>query len=45
MKADLATLRADIRADITAAFAGLERRLVGYGIAVAGLLFAAIKLF
>ena len=44
-KADLATLRADIRADIAAAFAGLERCLLGYGIAVAGLLFAALKLF
>ena len=44
-KADLATLRADIRADIAAAFAGLERRLLGYGIALAGLLFAALKLF
>ena len=40
-KADLATHRADTRADL----ASLERRLLGYGIALAGLLFAALKLF
>ena len=43
-KADLATLRAGIRTDIAAEIAGLERRLLGYGIALAGLLFAALKL-
>ena len=44
-KADLATFRADTRADIAAELAGLERCLIGYGIALAGLLFAALKLF
>ena len=44
-KADLAALRADTRADIVAELAGLERRLLGYGIALAGLLSAALKLF
>ena len=44
-KADLATLRADIRTDIAAEIASLERRLLGYGIALAGLLFAALELF
>ena len=48
-KADLAaaitTLRADMGADLAAAISGLERRFVGYGLAIAGLLFAALKLF
>ena len=44
-KADLATLRADTRADLVAGLASLERCLIGYGIALAGLLFAALKLF
>ena len=33
------------KADLAAAIAGLERRLIGYGLAIAGLLFAALKLF
>ena len=33
------------KADLAAAVAGLERRLIGYGLAIAGLLFAALKLF
>ena len=46
---DLAT-KADLepfatKADLANAIAGLERRLVGYGIAIAGLLFTALKLF
>ena len=44
-KADLATLRAEMRADLAAAISGLGRRFVGYGLAIAGLLFAALKLF
>ena len=44
-KADLAALGAATRADLAAAVAGLERRLSGYGLAIAGLLFAALKLF
>ena len=43
--AAISTLRADTRADLAAAIASLERRLIGYGIALAGLLFAALKLF
>ena len=31
--------------DLANAFAGLERRLIGYLVALAGLLFAALKLF
>lgn len=46
---DLAT-KADLehfatKADLANAIAGLERRLVGYGIAIAGLPFAALELF
>ena len=46
---DLAT-KADFehfatKADLANAIAGLERRLACYGIAIAGLLFAALKLF
>ena len=44
-KADLAALGAATRADLAAAIAGLERHLIGYGLAIAGLLFAALKLF
>ena len=44
-KADLAALGAATRADLAAAIAGLEHRLIGYGLAIAGLLFAALKLF
>ena len=32
------------KADLANAIAGLERRLIGYGLAIAGLLFAALKL-
>ena len=44
-KSDLGTLEDRITAKLATAVAGLERRFIGYGLAIAGLLFAALKLF
>ena len=43
-KADLAALEDRLEAKLATALASLERRILGYGLAIAGLLFAALKL-
>ena len=43
-KADFAALEDRLEGKLATALASLERRILGYGIAIAGLLFAALKL-